>query len=209
MAKHDHGDGVITYDSFEEMQEDMAARHKAAVENTVPLQKTIELGGYACNVNHLREVGPIFGAIQSAEECRAWHQIFYGTGDQDAARAVLAERNEFPPPDRQGGKEAWEGDGFDSAEAAVTYYVSEHIHSFTEGYLFGNWLSPACPEGELGSGHASVCVPISREAYLDGKEHGGYMARPETAVEINDAIMTVFAQHEQRSQGEGDDNPDR
>lgn len=40
------------------------------------------------------------------------------------------------------------------------------------GYIFGEWSSLACVEGELGSNHVTRCMPISREAYDTANAHG-------------------------------------
>lgn len=215
MAKHDNGGGIISYDSFEEMQADQRRAHEAALKNMTASQRAIPLGGYACNLSNLRDLGPIFGVIQSAEEVRAWHELYCRVGDLAAARAVLAQRGEFDPPSRwpKVGTdlvEVWQEDGFDTAQEFIDYYVAQHVGSWTDGYLFGTWLSNLCPEGELGSAHASVCVPISAEVYADAKAHGGYV-HTNSAAEIAEAMRVVAVEQKARegaTEGEGNDDQD-
>lgn len=205
---------VSGFNSFEEQVEYMRQKREAAISNIVPLQRTIELGGYACNVQHLGnpDIGPIFGAIESAEEVAAWNQLYYGVGDLEAARRVLAKRNEFPPPStvHEPGKEYWKEDGFESGEQAVQDAVTNHITEYLDGYLFGNWLSKACPESELGSGHASVCIPVSQEVYLDAKANGGLISW-EHATELNATLSVLRTQlkEAEENRGEGDDHSHR
>lgn len=210
MAKHDDGSGVISYDSFEEMMADQQRAHDEAMKNMVPSQRAIPVGGYACNLTHLKDLGPIFGCIQSVEEVAAWHQLYYGIGDLEEARAVLAVRGEFEPPNHPGGEDSWKEDGFASAQDAIDDAVGTHLSSWASGYLFGTWLSNMEPRGELGSAHASVCVQISREAWLDAKAHGGYVSMA-TADEISAAMKVVreeFQAREGATEGEGDDHSD-
>jgi hypothetical protein len=214
MAKHDDGSGIIAYDSFEELLEDQQEAHDAAVANTTDSQRTIALGGYACNIAHLNDFGPIFGAVQSVREVEAWHQLYYGIGDPSIAQQVLAERGIFKPPRTLGDPEsrAWAEDGFASAQEAIDYYIAQHERSYADGYLFGWWLSNVEPDGELGSNHASVCVPISEEIYRDAAANGGYVSQA-SAVQISAAMKVLAEEYRVREdhnrQGEGDDSEER
>lgn len=201
---------VRSYDSFEEMQEDMQRRHDEAMENMTPSQRAIGYGDYACNISVIEEVGPVFGTVQTIAEVRAWHLLYYGSGYPEEARAVLAHRGIFEPPSTLPGPDdrPWEDDGFSSAEEATEYYVNQHIESWKNGYLFGHWFSNIETDGELGSAHASVCVPISEEVYLDAKANGGYVSM-EHGEEIVHAIRRVqmeMAEKEAMQGGEGDDS---
>lgn len=212
MAKHDDGSGIISYDSFDELLEDQRRAHEAAMANMTASQRGIPIGGYACNLSAMddKDGPPIFGCIQSTAEVRAWHQLYYGIGDLEAARAILAERAEFDPPSRPGEPGSWKEDGFASAEEAIQDAVLRHVDSWTSGYLFGTWLSAWEPRGEPGSAHASVCVPISREVWLEAKAHGGYVSTA-SAHEISAAIGFVRAEIQARegaTEGEGDDDAD-
>ena len=212
MSKHidPSSPNIVAYDSYEEMMADQQQAHDAAVSNITESQRSIPLGGYACNIVHLADLGPIFGAVQSAEEVRAWHELYAGIGDADAARAVLAERGEFDLPMAPGdpARKVWEDDGFATAEEFIDYYVQQHLNSYADGYLFGTWMSNLEPDGELGSAHASVCVPIDRETYLDAKANGGYVSEA-SAHKISAAMIVVrdeLKAREGTTEGEGDDH---
>lgn len=217
MAKHDDGSGVVSYDSFEEMLEDQRRAHEAAMENMTASQRAIPLGGYALNLSHMdgKDGPPIFGCIQSPEEVAAWHRLYYGIGtpaELEAARVVLAERGEFDPPNypKDPAGEGWKEDGYATGEEAIQTVVTDHIDSWTNGYLFGKWLSAWEPEGELGSAHASVCVEVSERCWLEAKEHGGYISEA-SAEEVAQAIRVVRAEIKAREgepEGEGDDDSD-
>lgn len=214
MAKRtEPGSNIIAYDSFEEMQADQQRAHDAAMENMTESQQVIPLGGYAINLSHLDnpEIGPIYGAIQSVAELVAWHELYAGVGDLDAARAVLAERGVFDPPRTIGSGDpaTWEEEGHLTAQSWLDYYVTQHVESWVNGYLFGTWFS-AIEEGELGSAHKSVCVETTAEVYQDAQEHGGKIS-VEHAGEVSAAIRAIRAEHQARkgaTEGEGDDDTD-
>lgn len=202
---------VRSYSSFEEMQADLAERHEAAMANMTSSQRAIGYGDYACNISMVEEIGPVYGTVQSLAEVRAWHDLYYGSGDAEEAKYILARRGIFDPPSTLPGPDdrPWEDDGFSSAAEATEYYVNQHIGSWENGYLFGFWFSNIETKGELGSAHASVCVPISEEVYFDAFTHGGYVT-VEHGEEIVHAIRTVQMEMAEKEamRGGGDDSGD-
>ena len=217
MAKHDDGSGVVSYDSFEEMMADQQRAHDEAMENMTESQRAIPLGGYAINLSHMgdKDGPPIFGCIQSPAEVEAWNRLYYGVGTPEqlgAALGVLTERGEFDPPNypKAPGAEAWKEDGYATGEDAIAAAVADHIDSYNRGYLFGKWLSAWEPDGELGSAHASVCVQVSEQCWLEAKEYGGFISEA-SAEEVAQAIKVVRAEIKAREgepEGEGDDDSD-
>lgn len=185
------GGQVVSYDSYEELMEDQRKAHEAAMANMTPSQRAIPLGGYAVNLSGVPDHSPIYGAIKSPAEERAWHRLHYGVGDERDL-AVLAERGIFQPPRTIGdpADQSWKEDGFATATEAIDYYVESLIERWTNGYLTGFWSSDWEPRGELGDAHASVCVQIDEETYRDGFEHAGFCSEA-NAVKIAAAIAVV------------------
>lgn len=202
---------VRSYGSFEEMQEEMATARAAAIANLTPSQRAIMPGDYAVNIQFLDnpDIGPIFGAVQSVAELIAWHRLFYGLGseeEQERDRGILAERGCFKPP-REASPNSWKDEGHASAVDAIGYYVNHHLEQHADGYLFGWWFS-AIEDGELGSNHASVCVPIDRETFEDARAHEARIhtaSADKIAAAMRRVVAEYGAREGQNTEGEGDD----
>jgi hypothetical protein len=182
---------IRTYDSFDEMLADQRQAEEAANSRVIPLQETITFGDYVINLSSIAESGPVYGRLQTEEESAALHREYYERRPDD-----LAE------------------DGYATVEEAIAGAWEPIAEQRTRGYIWGTWFSPMFPEGELGSAHISVCIPISKEVYDDAREHDGSVSEDHAAEveaiwkEANRQHQALMSAKSAEPIGEGDVNTD-
>jgi hypothetical protein len=137
----DHGDGMVSFTDFEEMQEYMAERSAAAFAAMTAHQRDLLDGREFYWFRYYPEFGEgftIWGHRESLEQIAARYE---------AKAAECVAKN-----DAEGAAE-WR----DSI-------VSDRA-SLADGYVFGEAFSEVEPDGELGSTHAAVMIGVPAEWY--------------------------------------------
>mgnify|MGYP001267668411 CR=1 FL=1 len=142
---------IETFDSFEEMNEQLQKRQEEAWKNTSESQKTLLDGKKRWFVYVETTYSPeniwIYGEIESTDERRK---------QRDEGIAALDPNS----------------DDYNELAEEYIYEFDVYEEQLTRGFVFGRCYSIVEPSGELGSTHVSKVAQISESVFNEAKSTG-------------------------------------
>lgn len=163
----DHGDGVISFSSLDEMLEYQHQAHEAAMKLVTDHQRELMDGQGFCWFSYRPDYGDgftIWGERKSLAE------IAQEYGDKAAEYAAKGDHETA---------EEWR------------YTIAQDKESLARGYVFGTAYSAWEPDGELGSTHVTQMIAVPRETFDHARECGWSIDRlmAEHPAEMLDVVL--------------------